>query len=123
MSHVRPRTNDFQLFAAAFLSLAVGGCGLILDITDGKPRADTGGSGGDASGGGGGAAAAGGTGAAGAEGGGGSGGAIDVTYYDMTDTTNWTTFVVTAVPGLTGPFQGGTFDGRYLYVGPALSSI
>ena len=122
--------------ATAAMGLVALGCAQILGITDGESRADadasagTGGadsgSGGDTSGGTGGAS---GTGASGGTGGqagldGGldaSDGGEEVTYNDVQDATQWQTFVLTGIAGLSAGYQGGTFDGRYVYFSPSTS--
>jgi hypothetical protein len=77
--------------------------------------ATTGGSAGEASGG---AAGSGGTltttgGAAGAAGQG-----TLATYRTFTEPSNWTTFVLSAAQNVMGPYNGGTFDGTYVYFAP-----
>jgi hypothetical protein len=46
-----------------------------------------------------------------------------VVWNDMTDPTRWLTFTITSAPGLSGPFSGGTFDGRYVYLAPAPATV
>src|SRR5262249_49153174 len=98
------------------LATLLGGCGLVLGITDGTPRSNS--SSDDAVS----SVGTGGNAGAGAGGAGGSGGAV-VVYNDVKDPNNWATFVISSAPGLKGPFQGGSFDGKYVYLSPTGSQV